>query len=186
MIKHKTWLTAREIAWLKLPEMPGTTSEVMRLARERGWLKKGSGKCKYVPSRRFMPSGRRELAFDIFYFPYAAKEALANRFADVVVSAIHPDPALTTWPGDWLDYQPAWTWFGALPLTKRRQAITRAVALADFHAYCGATIWGAPAARLAADLHGVHERTIGRWRSLVDGVPSEHWLPYLAGWSRGR
>lgn len=152
----KEWLTARELAEMRLPGLAGTVQMVNARAKRENWT------CRKRQGR----GGGREYA--ITSLPFVAREAILERDAHRKPSIKKSDPA------------ELWRWYDSRPNTIKNEAIRRVYIVNYFLNLLsgGASKKEAYTATSAAS--GDSPETIRRWMKSLKGAHRSDWLPTLA------
>lgn len=173
----RQWLTAAEIAALRLPELPTTERAVQLKAKREGWHDRLLTNGEPMVRRRQGKGGGWEYHYGCL--PAEAQRELVRRElakAEPEAGEAGPDARSAD----------AWAWFERLPERRRAVARQRLKALLAVEDLIGGGLRVNDAVCSVAQEIGVSKTSIYQWRQLVAGLARSDWLPALAPRHTGR
>ena len=182
----KEWLTAAEIAAMKLPEMPTTKRGVNLLAKRQSWRERLFTNDEPMSRPR---NGRgTEIEYHRGLFCREAQAELARRdAAQKLLSAPGQDGVDNKMNGRGAHESghvtcsaDAWAWFERLPEKRKAKAKARLVVLEQVATLVGGGFRKNDAVHTAARDHGACPASVYDWHKLVGGLARADWLPPLA------
>lgn len=167
----REWFSARELADLALPGLPGDVRALNRRIEDERWTARtGSDGALLVRPRRGRGGG---IEYHVSLLPGEARLALERRG----ITAPAPKAAEVDRGG--------WRWFDAQSAKVKAEAERRLDAVRQVELLHAAGATRSAAVSDVADQIGVSVATIWNWLGLVDGVPAADRLPALAPRRRG-
>ncbi|MEZ5792500.1 MAG: transposase domain-containing protein [Nitratireductor sp.] len=156
----KTWLTAAEIAELRLPDMPATRQGIERMVRTEGWRSR-TGKARKRSGR----GGGYE--YHVSLLPGAAQMAMAAR-EKAGERETPPESA------------ELWERYDRLPATRKQVCEARLNAIQTLLDMVSGGMNETRATAMAARQHGVSPSTLWGWKRQVQQHRRSDWLAALA------
>lgn len=162
MVPEKLWWTASEIAAAQLDDLPVTRQGVEAVAKQMEW------RATPLARQRSGKGGGWEYSWELF--PIFAKRQLLR---DVQAAPV-PAPAAAA-------RSSVWEWFDRQSDAIKADARKRLEIVQRVEAYTVASgCKKSTAVSIVARDHGVSDKTLWNYMSMVSGVPRHDWLAYLA------
>jgi transposase InsO family protein len=161
-VAHQVWWTLAEIAEARLPDMPNSVRGVTKRAQLQNWRTRPG-----VVRRRKAKGGGHEFHFSLFspraraYL--AAQGARAEKTEPERVAA------------------EAWSAFEALSDAAKTKARMRAEAITEARMIESGGAKLSFAVQVVAQRRGIGARSLWQWIGKVKGLPTDQWMPALAG-----
>ncbi|MBB4267797.1 transposase domain-containing protein [Roseospira visakhapatnamensis] len=179
------WLTAAEIADLRLPGMPRTREATTRRARDwqvpdRRW---SNNRAEGVWRRRAGRGGGVEYHYSVL--PPRARAAFLRR-RGLAAPAAEAPPETPRAANDQADWKEAWARFEALPETRKDKARERLNLFRQVADLVAGGMSKTAAVELACRPAGMSPRTYYGLERRTWNTPREHWLPMLVDQRSGR
>lgn len=158
------WLSAAELAALRIPGLPQTARGVRQLAESLGWN---------APERENLIWRNREGRGGGVEYNRAV--LTSHQQAHLLVKAAASAPATPTAAGG-----ERWAWFDRQTGRTKARAQERLAAIHAIYALTDSGIAKTEAVNSVARSRGIGISTLQGWDALVRDIPREHWLPHLA------
>ena len=167
------WLTASQIAELRLPGLPDNKRRVHELAVAKGWGAQTGPNGTPLARQRSARGGGTE--YHASLFPPEAQARLLNSLPMQPIAANDSSDSAAE----------LWTWFDQQPSAIKAKAEKRLAILAEVQALNEAGATKTAAMHHVARKHDVSPRSVADWLALVAGAPRSGWLPRLAPQYKG-
>lgn len=179
------WLTAAEIADLRLPGVPATKRGVMIRAEREDWQvpdrRWSEDRAEGVWRRRRGKGGGVEYHYSVL--PARARAAFLRRRG---LAAAEAPPETPRAANDQADWKEAWARFEALSETRKDKARERLALIDQVETLVRGGMSKTAAVELVAAPAGISARTYYGLERRTWNTPREHWLPMLVDQRSGR
>lgn len=162
------WLTAAEIARLRLPGLPEDRRRIIEHASAESWAERTAHDGMPLARKRTARGGGVE--YHISVLPREAQERVAGSADPAPIAANDTGRADAD----------AWTWYAEQSASIKAKAERRLAILQEIERHISPHLSKTAAIEEAAKRHAVAVSTIHEWFNLVRGVQRVDWLPRLA------
>lgn len=168
----KDWMSASELASLRLSCLPQSKQKVNALAKADGWAKHKSVDGEPLCRKRNASGGGLEYHIDVL-------PKLARR--DLLLRRCHPALFGPDTKPERMDdaLREAWEKFERLPVETRKSAEKRLAALRHYQRLLTIGFSHRVAVDYAAGVSGFAASSLWRWLAKLRSIPAEGWLPFL-------
>jgi len=168
-VAGEAWFTARELAELALPGLPGDKRSINRRAQDERWSTRVGSDGRLLVRNRAGRGGGTE--FHVSLLPGEARIELARR--GLIATAEQAGPVSDKGAS-------GWAWFDRQSSRVKDEAQRRLTIVREIELLVAAGVTRTAAIAQASTQHDTGKATLWNWLRAIKGVRPENWLPALA------